>query len=222
MFKKNVVTCSLFTLLLVCLFCGDEENPSGPGTTGTAESFGTFRVTLKPENNTGDPSTRNPAYTQVLGTMYDGPVPLDILFEEKMSEGECRLLKTINPLCDPACDSNWKCIQTDSCMQYPSRVNVGEVTVNGLKYNDAKITFTLKPMNLSFGWIYQKTGMSLDYPPFAEGDTVTFAAAGSDSVSSFTLKAPAITPLKVLTQTAELVDSQSITLNWEPPAIQGI
>jgi hypothetical protein len=217
-FLEKFVVCSFCIFLPVFLFCGEENNP---GTvTGTAESFGTFLVQLIPEDST----TSTPAYTKVLGAMADGPTPLDLIFEETMRDGECRLVKRSYPLCQPSCGSNAKCVQTDSCIPYPTKFSVGDVTVSGFKKNGSNIEFTLNPRSLSIGISYQMAGVSLDYPPFTEGDTVTFAAEGTASALPFVLKAPAIAPLKVLTQSGAVVleDGKPIILNWVPPTVPGI
>ncbi len=212
---------SIVAVCFQCLFCGEENNPVPGGqrdSTHTIESYGVFRVTLVPENIV----LGSLPYTQISGMMNDGPSPPEIIFEETMKEGNCRLLKTIYPLCNPSCGSNAKCVKKDSCMEYPNNFSVGEVTLKGFKKNGSDTTFKLSPRTGSIGTYYQMAGIKLDYPPFTEGDTITFAPAGSASASPFTLQARAISPLKMITTTAILEDGKPITLKWEKSSIEGI
>jgi hypothetical protein len=213
-FCKKLVTSGLLALLSLALFCGDEPSPTAPPVS-SAPTFGTFKLRLVP----ADSITDNAAYTALEGAINDGPSVPDIVFQEIMKDGECKLFKAISPFCAGGCGSNGKCIAEDSCQPYPSMVSAGKVTVNGLKKSNEKISFTMDPSSKFF---YQMVNVPLDYPPFAEGDSITFVAAGSSSIAPFTVSVRGIGPLVVLNKEVLLEDGKPITFLWEKPKVAGI
>jgi hypothetical protein len=92
---------------------------------------------------------------------------------------------------------------------------VGTVTVNGIETKDGETTFSLEFFIASYD---KPTDISLEYPPFAEGEMVTFTASGTETVPAFTLSASAISPIEVLNETITMEDGQPIHLQWTPPA----
>jgi hypothetical protein len=222
-FSKKVIFGGLAALILVIGSClVDEKVPAipeviNPEDTSTAQSFGTFRVKLIPENNE-DPENPDAAYTSIVGVMCDGPTLPEFIFEEKMKSGPCRLLKAISPYCADCGGLGSKCVAENSCMTEPNKISVGKLTINGFKSSGAKMSFTIEPSNR---FAYQMSGVQLDYPPSGEGDTITFSAEGSASAAAFSLKVRGITPLVVLSDTIILEDTKPITLKWEPPKVAG-
>jgi len=189
---------------IACGTCNKDTNPTKPA--GTAQSFGTFQITLVAED----------AYTGVLGRMYDGPTPPNMIFQEVITSGGCRLFKRLYPFCDPGCGGTAVCVQDDSCQPYPTAVDIGTVTISGLTTNDGKSSFSMVPINNN----YQFT--SLTFPPCKEGTAVSLTAAGGASVRGFTLTVRGISPITLLNDTIKMADGQPITLRWTPPAISGI
>ncbi len=169
------------------------------------QTFGTFVVTL----NHYDTSA------SLLGAINDGVTPSAPIWETVMRVGSCRLLKPRNPFCEEGCPGGL-CVEDDSCQMSPTPIDVGKVTSNGLKTTDGATTFTMKMIGTSY-----QPSVTLDFPPFSEGDPVTMAAEGKGSVAAFTLSAKGISLLKILNDTIKLLDSQAIDLRWEPPAIAG-
>ena len=206
MIKKTISSIGIIALFMAFGTCNKETtNPTKP-VVGTAQSFGTFQISLVSED----------AYTGVLGKMYDGPTPPNMIFEEVMTSGSCRLFKRLYPFCNPGCGGTAACVKDDSCQPYPTAVDIGTVTISGLTTNDGKSSFSMDPLNKT----YQFT--SLTYPPCKEGDLVTLTAAGSASVSGFTLTVKGISPITLLNDTIRMADGQPITLRWTPPTISGI
>ncbi|MBN1577744.1 MAG: hypothetical protein JW913_14385 [Chitinispirillaceae bacterium] len=215
---KKMILGGLFALMMIFTSCDDDGNgPAGPE--NPVESFGAFWVRLFAAVT--DSASENPAHTRIEGKINDGPSPPNIVFEEVMTIGDCKLLKALYPSCDD-CGSSATCVAKDSCQPKPSSYSVGNVTVNGLKNNGSKITFTIEPFIMPFSTDYQMINVALDYPPFSEGDTVTLAAAGSEFASPFTLTARGIAPLNVSKDSVVLEDNKPITLKWDPPSMAGV
>jgi hypothetical protein len=204
--KKTILAVGILTVFIAFELCNNNNkvNPTNP--TPTAQTFGTFQVSLMAED----------AYASVLGKMYDGPYPPNMIFEETAASGSCRLYKRLFPFCNPDCGGLGACVKGDTCQPYPSAVDMGTVTMSGLSTTDGKTTFSMDPINNT----YQFT--SLVFPPCSEGDVITLEAAGSSSVSAFTLNIKGIGPLTLLNDTIKMVDGQPINLRWTPPTMTGI
>lgn len=213
---KNVHCIIVPLSLLMFTACFDSENGGNPSDppVSTAASYGAFRIQLIPENkDAGDP-----AYSQIGGAIYDGPSPPNIIFKEVMSSGPCKLMKAINPDCPSNCGLGYKCVADDSCMAEPKKIKVGQVTITGFK---VKNQLTPVVMDSTKG-NYQVVGVTLDYPPCSEGDTIKISASGSESAAAFTLKVKGILPLEVPEGEILSEDGKPITLQWTPPKIQGV
>jgi hypothetical protein len=218
MFLKKIIAIGLVSLIFIMIFCLNNENPTNTSDTTTnsgALSYGTFLIKFIPENL----DSQDPAYTSITGTICDGPSPPNIIFKEVMSSGSCKLLKAVTPNCSQNCQLGYTCVSEDSCMPEPKVLDVGTVTVNGLKNSSGLTTITMEPPKSLY---YQMVGVSLVYPPCSEGDTITLSATGKDSVAPFTIKARGITPLVVLNGDILVEDGKDINLQWVPPAISGV
>jgi len=202
--KKTIIAIGILTVFIAFELCKN-NNPTS-STTNTAPTFGTFQVSLIADG----------AYTSVVGKMYDGPSPPNMVFEEIASSGSCRLYKRLYPFCNPDCGGQGVCVKGDSCQPYPSSVNIGAVTISGLKTKDGNTGFSMDPINNT----YQFT--SIAFPPCNEGNVITLNAAGSSSMSAFTLTIKGISPLTLLNDTIKMIDGQPINLRWTPPTVTGI
>jgi hypothetical protein len=203
---KKTIASGIFALLVAFGSCNNDDKGNPVNETPTTQSFGTFQVSLLAEDG----------YTSVLGKMYDGPVPSNLAFEEIAAVGCCKLFKRLYPFCEPDCGGLAACVKGDTCQPYPSPVNIGTVSISGLKVNDGKTTFSMDPINSNYMFT------SIDFPPCNEGEAVTLTAAGSSSVSTFTIAVRGISPLTLLNDTIKLLDHQPIDLQWTPPAVTGI
>lgn len=213
-FKNNFFIIPLILLMFSACLDSENGNPSDPPKS-TAASFGAFRIQLFPENK----EAGDPAYSRIWGTICDGPSPPNIIFKEVMSSGSCKLMKAINPTCSQDCGLGYKCISDDSCMAEPKSINVGRVTITGLKVSNSLVPVEMDPPKSNY---YQMVGTTLDYPPCAEGDTITLTAAGSENAGAFKLKVRCITPLEVLNNQILAEDGQPITLQWKPPTVPNV
>ena len=86
--------------------------------------------------------------------------------------------------------------------------------MKGIKTKDGTSTFTMDPV----GGNYQPIGIVLDYPPCAEGETVTVSAPGGTSSKAISVSGRGISQLVVLNDSIVLEDGKSITVQWTPPA----
>ena len=212
MYKKGIFFCGFLSLALMMNSCNKDTGTNSPDDNNkpATETFGTFLVSLK-----GDIDD-DPKITTVLGRINDGPSPQEIIYEKRESNGKCVLYQSRVPFCAEDCGSDAICVENDSCQPYPSWINVGIVTGNGFKINNEKKAFTMECIRGS----YQSP--TLDFPPCAEGDSVSFSAAGSGSISAFTMGGRGILPLAILNESFPCSTGQDINVQWEKPNIQGI
>jgi hypothetical protein len=175
--------------------------------------YGVFRIELFP----ADIQTGDPAYTRVYGTINDGPAPPGIIFEKVEESGPCKLFKTIIPFC-VNCNLGGKCVADDSCQREPSPVNVGKVTVIGLKSNGIKTSFTMIPSKSNYYQLVEKP----DFPPFSEGDSIVLQAEGTATIPPITVKTRGVSPLVVTNEEIVFEDGKPVTIKWQKPAIAGV
>jgi hypothetical protein len=180
------------------------------GTVDPTATIGTFNIELVAP----DTSTSTPGYTSVLGKMYDGPVPEQVIWEESSSEGSCQLLKPRIPFCATACGGTAVCVEDDTCQAYPTAQGVGTVTVTGVETDSGATTFAMDPVANN----YQPVGITLAYPGFAEGDAITVAAAGGSIVPAFSLESTGIASLDLQNPSVTLDGTNAVTLTWTAAA----
>ena len=204
----------LLAMVMVCAAaCSSGGNGNGDGGdgsdggNGSGELIGAFQVALMP------PAEGNPAYTRVFGKVYDDPTPIPLIWEEAARDGACRLMTPRVPHCEEPCGGTALCVEDDTCQDYPEVVTVGTVDVEGLRVSDGGTSFSMDPIAGS----YQPAGVTVVYPPFSEGDAVSFSAEGEGPVPAFTLEGEGIAKLELLNQSIELADGQAVDLSWTPP-----
>ncbi len=206
---KSIFLGGLAALIALTFFfgsCNKESNPSTINKPPT-ESFGTFRVSLIGDENR----------TSIVGAINDGPTPPSIIYEKLMTVNKCSLYKTLHPSCEPSCGIDGACVAKDSCQPYPNAIDAGTVTVNGLKIANVKTPFTM-----DFIVVGYQPVVTVDFPPFSEGDTITLAAAGKGTMPPFTLMARGISPLALHNDSVPCGDHQPIDLQWTKATIPGI
>jgi hypothetical protein len=200
-------------LLLGC--GGDDTQGDSDGSVGSDAQgdptvrVGTFQVTLvQPNAGTG-----TAGYTNLVGKVYDGPTPQQTVWELSEAEGDCQLLEPRVPYCEAGCGAD-VCVEDDVCQAYPEAHPVGTVTVTGLRTDPGGTELEMDPI----GTTYQPVGVTLAYPPFAEGDAVSLDAAGSAFTGPFGMEAEGIAPLQLLTSEIPLETGVGVALEWTPPA----
>ncbi|HSA21959.1 MAG TPA: hypothetical protein P5076_10940, partial [Myxococcota bacterium] len=157
-----------------------------------------------------------PGYTTVVGKIFDGPTPSALVWEETVADGPCQLLTPRVPYCEEDCGGDALCVEDGQCRAYPAVQEVGEVLVQGIHTSSGATQFSMQPIAGNY-----QPAEELPYPPFAEGDVITFAAAGSAFAPAFTLEAVGIAPFSLASADIVLEDGQDVTLTWTPPAAAG-
>lgn len=107
-------------------------------------------------------------YSIVDGRMQDGVVPTTVLTEEAV-DGDCRLLRRENPLCDPGCDSDQVCTLDGDCIPYPTDIDLGLVRVDGLSAD-------VEMEGKSPGYHYFDT--TIPHPAYVGGELVRLRTEG--------------------------------------------
>jgi hypothetical protein len=183
---------------------GAVGSAASAGQADASQLVGTFQVKLR--GTSGDAS----AGTAVVGRVYDGPTPDTIIWENPEVDGACTLTTPRVPFCSAPCGGSAACIEDDTCLSYPTARSVGNVTVTGL--GDAP--FTMTPIANTY---QPPAGVTLAFPPFAEGAPLTFSAAG-DYFPAFSLTGKGIAPLVLTTTTLALKSGVALPLTWIPGA----
>lgn len=217
---------ALAALLALATACGpagsgDSETETSGGTSSTGEGtgadtdgdpgvlVGTFEVELV------GPSDTAPGQTAVLGKIYDGPSPSQIIWEEAASAGSCHLVTPRVPFCNTPCGGSAACVEDDTCQDYPAAHSAGTVTISGLALEGGGV-LEMDPLNNT----YQPIGQKLLYPAFAEGDPIKLEAAG-DYFPAFSIDGVGIAPLVLTSGALALESGQAATLTWEPAGSPG-
>jgi hypothetical protein len=179
---------------------------------------GTFQVSLTPPVPASGGTPETPGYTSVLGKVYDGPTPSQIVWEEAAKEGDCKLSTPRVPFCNEPCGGSAACVEDDTCQDYPLPHSAGTVTARGIRTASGETQFTMDPVANSY---QTPAGVTLVYPAFAEGDEINLDAAG-EYFSAFSLASRGISPLELSNQTVTLEPDQAVNLTWTPPGVAGL
>jgi len=136
--------------------------------------------------------------------------------EEVASEGDCRLLRRVNPFCDPPCAGGDVCGQDGDCHPFPLNVSAGPVEIAGTLADPGGGPVTIAP-NATGG--YAKTDVPL--PLFEPGASVSLTAPG-DVAPAFALHAVGVADLELPDETLTMTKGAPLTITWtaaqEPPA----
>lgn len=213
---------------LACSSSADGTNdPSGSGASTGSSSGGSGGSTGSGEP-TGDPTKLVGAFqvrslpaaepgaagsTSVIGKIYDGPTPSQLVWELKAEEGGCQLLTPRVPFCNEPCGGSAVCVEDDTCQPYPAAHGAGDVTVTGLNLESGAASLVMSPTANNY---QPPAGTKLGYPPADEGQVVRFEASG-DFFSAFTVEAKGVSPLDLLNETIALEPDQPLQLTWTPP-----
>ncbi len=202
------ITITIATVGLVACGSSSGDDTAG-GDSEVGDLLGTFQVELV------EPTTDNAGYTSVLGKVYDGQQPQNVVWTETARSGDCVLLTPSVPFCTPACGSTGVCVAENTCHAYPTSQSVGTVKVKGVKTQSGGTEVELKAIQNSY---QPPAGTTLAYPAFDEGATVEVTASGSDFTSGFTARAKGIAPLTLTTPSFALANGQALAVAWTAPA----
>lgn len=190
----------------------DTGNTGGPGDPSLL--VGSFQVELVAPAPASGESPETPGKTTIIGKIYDGPSPAQVVWEDGEKIGACTLRTPRVPFCSTPCGGSAVCVEDDTCEPYPKAGSAGPVTVTGVALAGGGDSFTMEAIANN----YQPPATAeLLYPGFAEGDTVRLSADG-DVFGAFKVHARGIDPLALTSAGVELAADAAVTLTWTPAA----
>jgi hypothetical protein len=202
---------------------GASDGGSGTGSDGSAADgggleqidgeVGSFSVRVVQPVAASGSTSASPGHIAVSGKVYDGLPTPTLIWQEASTVGACTLLKPKAPYCEGGCASGSTCVDEDVCQRTPSPRDVGAVTLSGVKTTSGATTAKLTSILGSYG---PDTGVSFDYPGFAEGDSLELAAAGASPIAAFSVAAKGVAPLVLTGASYKLDRTQKLALAWNP------
>jgi hypothetical protein len=200
---------------------GSSGGAGAAGTGGSAGSggapsnslYGTFTVKMQ------GPPQSDPGMADVQGKISDGPTPLDTVWEQASKEGGCTLLTPRIPFCDPKCEVTVVCVQDGKCQAPPTALDLGAVTVSGLKIDTGASEFTVIA-NKSQQYYSANNGTKVAFPPCEEGTDVSIQVAGGNA--PFSTQTKCIAPLVQPSDTLTVDKNIPLALTWTPPGKAGV
>lgn len=178
---------------------------------------GSFQVKLIAPVPATPNSPEVPGSTAILGKVYDGPTPGQIIWEKALEEGACTLLTPRVPFCSTPCGGSAVCVENDQCQDYPTAHSAGTVTVKGLHPESGGDSFTIDPIVNGY---QAPAAVKLPYPAFSEGEAVSFSAAG-DYYAPFTVSSVGIAPLVFGSQSLTVETGKPLPISWTAPGKSG-
>jgi hypothetical protein len=163
----------------------------------------------------GSPAT--PGQTSLIGKVYDGALPENIIWEQQQKDGDCRVVTPRVPFCKTPCGGSAVCVENDTCKPYPSAHSAGAVAVTGVKVQGGAASFSMSPVVNGY---QPPAGTTLAYPGWAEGDEIKIQAAG-EYYAPFTITTKGIAQLVLTSPSYALAKDQPFKLTWTPPAKAG-
>ncbi len=179
------------------------------------ELVGAFQVLLVAPVAATATKPAEDGYAVFAGKVYDGPTPANVVWEQKLEEGSCKLLTPRVPFCSVSCGAG-VCVEDDSCQNYPTAQSVGTLTVKGLKTASGADEFTLNPIANG----YQSP--TLPYQAFEEGGEISVNAAGAGSVGAFALTVKGIALLELTGGALKLQNDSPLTVSWKAPSVADV
>lgn len=179
------------------------------GTDTTADPnalIGTFALSL-----IAPTESETAGHATLVGTVYDGATPPNTVWEEAKTVGDCTLSTPRVPFCNTPCGGSAVCVEDDACQPYPTKKNVGKVTVSGVKTSAGDTGFVMSAVANTY------QAPPLPYLAFAEGDSLGVAAEGGD-LSAFTVSTLGVKPLELSSTKLQLDDGQPLALTWPAAA----
>ncbi len=161
-----------------------------------ATGVGRFEIDLLPE------------YTSVGGQVFDGVTPSDVATLVQ-SEGDCRLLRPPNLLCESGCPSE-TCGEGNQCVPKPVAHDLGTVTIEGL----------VAPIQMRAGAAtanYAVTpGVRVPHPGFAPGADLLLSTSGGD-YEPIELRGWGVSPFQMGPNPITVAGGAATSLEWGVP-----
>jgi hypothetical protein len=150
---------------------------------------------------------RAAAETQVTGAVADAAVTVAAVTEIRTS-GDCTLLRSVAPFCDPVCTGGTLCAD-GACVPAPVNQDVGTVTIDGM----------LEPVSMmptAVSYLYFVT--SLPHPAYDAGGWLHLHADGG-ATSPFSLFGKGVDALALADTSWPLVREQALAIAWTPGSV---
>jgi hypothetical protein len=150
-------------------------------------------------------------FSVASGKVTNGTIPTTIL-QEDFVEGDCRLMRRINPFCDPPCTSGYTCDFDGTCIDFPISQDIGTVTIIGLnKY--------LEMEPIAPGNNYFDTALPAG-PIFDPGAVIRLQAEGGP-YEPMELWGVGVEPI-VADDAWVVVPEESLFINWTPSDAESV
>lgn len=212
-----------WVVLLLAGACGSEaepgESPPGGGGSGAAgaTSVDVANLPYAPcadETRVGEfVITLAPEFTSVEGKVVDSVTP-SLVPEQLESEGECRLVRLPNLLCDPGCPASTQtCGPGNQCLPLPVALDVGTVSVAGL-VREVEMTANAATGN------YRPPPPALPHPGFEPGAALRLSSSGG-AAAPFELWGWGIDVFEPGPDPIEVAEGQPVRFGWVAPAEPG-
>lgn len=154
----------------------------------------------------------------LVGAVADGVVPVTVL-EVVETSGDCRLLKRVNPFCDPPCAAGETCDHSGECIPFPKNQDLGPVTVEGLSVEGAAVVLAPQPPASTYSLT------TLANPPYAPGDVLRLTAPGTAAggapdggeIGPVELYGIGVAPLVLETTQWDVEEGEPLEIVWTPP-----
>lgn len=189
----------------------------GEGTGDPTILVGSFQVKLIAPVPATPNTPEVPGSTAILGKVYDGPTPAQIIWEKALEEGVCKLLTPRVPFCSTPCGGSAVCVENEQCQPYPTAHSAGTVTVKGLHPESGGDSFTMDPIVNGY---QAPAAVKLPYPAFSEGEVISFSASG-DFYAPFTVSSVGISPLVFGSQAITVESGKPLPISWTAPGKSG-
>lgn len=187
----------LLALLAACGIDNQETGDHGPyeySTCAAGDHVGTFRVDLAED------------FTGVQGHVEDRVAPLEVPVEVAAG-GDCRVLRSPELFCDPACEVGTTCDADGTCVPAPTRLSVGVVTIRGL----AELV-EMEPRAPDFSYTNPDP---LPHPGVGDGAEPWLEAEGADEIEGFGLGGLGVSPLDGLPGEIAVVEGEDLFVHWD-------
>jgi hypothetical protein len=201
------------------LACSSDEEPSpgsggqsgsggssgassaGGGNAASDVSLGSFSVTL--EAALGE----KPASTSVIGKVYSGAYPAEVIETAVASSNGCTAYKYSLQACiEVECSSSQRCAGPEDCRDLPRLVSVGAVSMTGLEAG---------PLTLAAVSNNYQNVADIPYPGLADGASLTLTAAG-DHYPAFSITSTAVAPMVLRANSYSVSGDSPLLVEWEP------
>lgn len=201
------ITCA-FALSFGLLGCSDDGPGSSASNGGSANAGGASAFVLEGrcEAETrlgGFELAMESDFSAISGSVYDR-VARSAQFTEVGSDESCVLIERTNPYCDPPCSGGKVCVQSGSCEDPPTSLDLGVVVVQGLTTPVAMEP--VQPGNRYFN-------SSLEHPAVEAGGAVRVLADGGE-LEAFELQAEGVSALETSEEPWLVERGKELQIAW--------